>query len=184
MEEKHTTAHSAEEAEIPGYLREAPRTGHLYGTLSYNRRSKCWTIKGEPCVTELAARLFPGSIRRRGEARFTANRRIVGDVNWLMLRYPLEVAARDRALWDRALDQARDHARKREQALRMPRRSSRRTVPLRESCVNSRKRGFLSCWPIRAPLRQMRWGLAKTVQALACLAATEICRRWPSCRRI
>ena len=29
MEEKHTTAHSAEEAEIPGYLREAPRTGHL-----------------------------------------------------------------------------------------------------------------------------------------------------------
>ena len=65
MEEKHTTAHSAEEAEIPGYLREAPHTGHLYGTLSYNRRSKCWTIKGEPCVTELAARLFPGSIRRR-----------------------------------------------------------------------------------------------------------------------
>ena len=29
---------------LPAYLREAPQTGHIYGTLSYNRRSKCWTI--------------------------------------------------------------------------------------------------------------------------------------------
>ena len=74
---------------LPGYLRDAPQTGHIYGTLSYNRRSKCWTIKGEPCVTEMAKRLFPGSARKRGEARFTANRRIIGEVNWLMMRYPL-----------------------------------------------------------------------------------------------
>ena len=60
---------------LPGYLMDAPQNGHIYGTLSYNRRSRCWTIKGEPCVTEMAARLFPGSQRRRGEARFTANRR-------------------------------------------------------------------------------------------------------------
>ena len=87
---------------LPGYLMDAPQNGHIYGTLSYNRRSRCWTIKGEPCVTEMAARLFPGSQRRRGEARFTANRRIIGDVNWLMLRYPLEIAPRDRALWESA----------------------------------------------------------------------------------
>lgn len=91
---------------LPGYLMDAPQNGHIYGTLSYNRRSRCWTIKGEPCVTEMAARLFPGSQRRRGEARFTANRRIIGDVNWLMLRYPLEIAPRDRALWKSALGQA------------------------------------------------------------------------------
>ena len=48
---------------LPGYLRDVPASGHVYGTLSYNRRSKCWTIKGEPCVTEMAARLFPGSER-------------------------------------------------------------------------------------------------------------------------
>lgn len=94
---------------LPGYMMDAPQNGHIYGTLSYNRRSRCWTIKGEPCVTEMAARLFPGSQRRRGEARFTANRRIIGDVNWLMLRYPLEIAPRDRALWESALGQAREH---------------------------------------------------------------------------
>ena len=46
---------------LPGYMRDIPAAGHVYGTLSYNRRSKCWTIKGEPCVTEMAKRLFPGS---------------------------------------------------------------------------------------------------------------------------
>ncbi|MDO4867790.1 MAG: hypothetical protein Q4C10_14765, partial [Clostridia bacterium] len=45
---------------VPPYLRDVPPGQHTYGTLSYNRKSKCWTIKGEPCVTELAKRLFPG----------------------------------------------------------------------------------------------------------------------------
>ena len=87
-----------QDAGLPGYLRDVPQTGHLYGTLSYNRRSKCWTIKGEPCVTELAKRLFPGCDGRgRGVARFTAHRRIIGELNWLMLRYPLEIREGDRA---------------------------------------------------------------------------------------
>ena len=134
---------------LPGYLMDAPQNGHIYGTLSYNRRSRCWTIKGEPCVTEMAARLFPGSQRRRGEARFTANRRIIGDVNWLMLRYPLEIAPRDRALWESALGQAREHARLRAQA---------------------EKLSFLLANPRTLLADEM--GLGKTVQALACLAAT------------
>ena len=46
--------------DVPAYLRDVPPGAQTYGTLSYNRRSKCWTIKGEPCVTELAKRLFPG----------------------------------------------------------------------------------------------------------------------------
>ena len=60
------TVNAAQGACLPGYLRDAPAAGHVYGTLSYNRRSKCWTIKGEPCVTEMAKRLFPGSARKRG----------------------------------------------------------------------------------------------------------------------
>ena len=36
---------------LPAYLREAPEnTGRVYGTLSYNRRSRCWTVKGDPGV--------------------------------------------------------------------------------------------------------------------------------------
>ena len=158
--------------ELPGYLADAPATGHIYGTLSYNRRSKCWTIRGEPCVTELAKRLFPGSERKRGEARFTANRRIIGDVNWLMLRYPLEIAERDRALWARSLEQAREHARQRARAQRLP---VRATPPPGTFCGELRafqKEGlsFLMANP-RALLAD-EMGLGKTVQALACLAAT------------
>ena len=120
-----------EKGRLPGYLRDAPQTGHLYGTLSYNRKSRCWTIRGEPCVTEIAKRLFPGSERRRGEARFTTNRRIIGDVNWLMQRYPLEVAQRDRGLWERALEQARAHVRLARRHAVCPCAAARRREPLR-----------------------------------------------------
>ena len=81
----------------PAYLRDADAARKTYGTLSYNRRSKCWTIKGDPVVTEMAKRLFPGCDGRgRGVARFTAHRRVIGDLNWLMLRYPLEIRESDR----------------------------------------------------------------------------------------
>ena len=97
--------------DVPPFLREGEPASYYYGTLSYNARRKCWTIKGDPAVTELAKRLFPGSDAKRGEARFTAHRRIIGDVNWLMLRYPLQVAERDRERWRQALNQARDYYR-------------------------------------------------------------------------
>ena len=35
---------------LPAYLREAPEnTGRVYGTLSYNRRSRCWTAARRCC---------------------------------------------------------------------------------------------------------------------------------------
>ena len=157
---------------LPGYLRDVPTGGHIYGTLSYNRRSKCWTIRGEPCVTEMAKRLFPGSERKRGEARFTANRRIVGEVNWLMQRYPLEVAARDRALWEKALGEARSHALRRAQAEKVPPRS----VPPQGTFVGElrefQKEGLSFLLANERTLLADEMGLGKTVQALACLAAT------------
>ena len=97
-----------EDAELlPPYLREPFATGPACGTLSYNRRSRCWTVKGDPAVTEMCKRLFPGSAgSRRGEARFTAHRRMVADLCWLMMRFPLEVAPRDRSAWNAAVDDA------------------------------------------------------------------------------
>ena len=96
---------------LPAYLREQPSAGRTCGTLSYNRRSRCWTVKGDPSVTEMCKRLFPGSAgSKRGEARFTAHLRLVGDLCWLMLRFPLEINPRDRALWDKAVSDARKHA--------------------------------------------------------------------------
>lgn len=157
---------------LPGYLMDTPQNGHIYGTLSYNRRSRCWTIKGEPCVTEMAARLFPGSQRRRGEARFTANRRIIGDVNWLMLRYPLEIAPRDRALWESALGQAREHARLRAQAEKLPQRSTPPEGTFTGELREFQKEGLSFLLANPRTLLADEMGLGKTVQALACLAAT------------
>lgn len=163
---------SEEMRELPGYLRDAPAGAHLYGTLSYNRKSKCWTIKGEPCVIELASRLFPGSARRRGEVRFTANRRIIGDVNWLMLRYPLSVAQRDQGLWDRSLEAAREHALARELALSMPRRAAPPEGSFDGELRGFQKEGLAFLLANPRTLLADEMGLGKTVQALACLAST------------
>ena len=162
-----------DEGKLPGYLQDAPQTGHLYGTLSYNRRSKCWTIKGEPCVTEMAARLFPGSERRRGEARFTANRRIIGDVNWLMMRYPLEIAPRDRELWKNALAQAREHVLLRMNAEKLPRRSTPPEGTFEGELREFQKEGLSFLLANPRTLLADEMGLGKTVQALAYLAATK-----------
>lgn len=162
-----------DEGKLPGYLQDAPQTGHLYGTLSYNRRSKCWTVKGEPCVTEMAARLFPGSERRRGEARFTANRRIIGDVNWLMMRYPLEIAPRDRELWKNALAQAREHVLLRMNAEKLPRRSTPPEGTFEGELREFQKEGLSFLLANPRTLLADEMGLGKTVQALACLASAK-----------
>ncbi|MBR2943011.1 MAG: DEAD/DEAH box helicase [Clostridia bacterium] len=154
---------------LPAYLGEAPATGHIYD----NRRSKCWTIKGEPCVTEMAKRLFPGSEKRRGEARFTANRRIIGDVNWLMMRYPLEIAERDRVLWEKSLQKAREHVLQREAALRLPVRTTPAEGTFCSELREFQKEGLSFLLANPRTLLADEMGLGKTVQALACLAVTR-----------
>ena len=113
---------------MPPYLLDGsgaqPEQGanrRTYGTLSYNRRRKCWVVRGDPGVTELCKRLFPGTdTSKRGEARFTAHRRIVGDLNWLMLRYPLTVKNADMERWENALADAREYVIRREEARLLP----------------------------------------------------------------
>ncbi len=62
----------------------------------------------------MAKRLFPGCDGKgRGVARFTANRRNTGDLNWLMLRYPLRIRETDALRWQEALEGAREFARAR-----------------------------------------------------------------------
>lgn len=158
----------------PAYLRDGGEPWHVYGTLSYNRRAKCWTIRGEPCVTELAKRLFPGSGgQRRGEARFTAHRRVVGEVNWLMLRYPLTIRESDRARWTQALEDARAYARQRAEAAKLP-----AIVEPPEAFFAGELRIFQKkglAWLLANPrgLLADEMGLGKTVQALAWLATTR-----------
>lgn len=157
---------------LPPYLRKEENRGFTYGTLSYNARRRQWVIKGEPCVTEMAKRLFPGSAgARRGEARFTAHRRIIGDVNWLMQRYPLTIAPRDQQRFDAALQDAQQYYHQRERARTAPmaltlapEQFAGQLRPFQQSGVS-----FLNLTP-RALLAD-EMGLGKTVQALASVAS-------------
>ena len=159
--------------DYPIYLRDVPADQRTYGTLSYNRRSKCWTIRGEPCVTELAKRLFPGCDGRgRGVARFTAHRRIIGELNWLMLRYPLEIKESDRNRWESALEEAREYAVRRERALTMPETAAPPQESFSGTLLPFQQQGLGFMLSSRRCLLADEMGLGKTVQALAFLATT------------
>ena len=158
---------------LPAYLRQPPTPRRTYGTLSYNRRSKCWTVKADPAVTEMCKRLFPGSAgSKRGEARFTAHRRMVGDLMWLMLRYPLEINARDRAVWDKAVQEARDHAIRKAIASRLPERMTPPEGTFTGELRPFQQEGLAFLMQHDRCLLADEMGLGKTVQALSYLAST------------
>ena len=164
-----------EDALLPPYLRPAEAApGHVYGTLSYNRRSRCWVVKGDPSVTEMCKRLFPGSAgTRRGEARFTAHRRMVGELCWLMMRFPLTVRMDDLPRWDEAVRDARRAAVQRERAARAPRLATPPEGSFAGTLMDFQKEGLSFLLQHERCLLADEMGLGKTVQALACLATTR-----------
>ena len=160
--------------EYPKYLESPPEGAHTYGTLSYNKKSKCWTIKGEPCVTELAKRLFPGCDGRgRGVARFTAHARIVGDLNWLMLRYPLKIKESDQKKWDEALEKAREYAVRKQHALVSPISANPPASEFSGTLMPFQSLGLGFLLNNRRCLLADEMGLGKTVQALSFIASTN-----------
>ncbi len=163
-----------EEDLLPAYLREPPLPTRTYGTLSYNRKSKCWTVKGDPSVTEMCKRLFPGSQgSKRGEARFTAHRRMVGELCWLMLRFPLTIAPRDRAMWDKAVADVRAHAIRQAIAARLPERMTPPEGTFTGELRPFQQEGLSFLMHHDRCLLADEMGLGKTVQALAYLAGSE-----------
>ena len=158
----------------PDYLASPDPNARTYGVLSYNKRSRSWTIKGDPCVTELAKRLFPGCDGRgRGVARFTAHRRIIGDLNWLMLRYPLEIREADRTRWDSALEEARQYAIRREQSLTAPQYVQPDEFVFSGKLMRFQQQGLAFLLNNRRTLLADEMGLGKTVQALAFIASAD-----------
>ena len=157
---------------LPPYLRPAENTAQPMGTLSYNRRSKCWVVKGDPAVTEMCKRLFPGSAgSKRGEARFTAHRRIIGDLCWLMMRFPLEVKLKDLPLWDQAVAEARQYAIRQARAAQMPPRTTPPAGSFHGELMDFQQEGLSFLLQHDRCLLADEMGLGKTVQALACIAS-------------
>ena len=163
---------------LPPYLAreaavEVENGTSTYGVLSFNAKRRCWVVKAEPCVTELCKRLFPGSqTDRRGEARFTAHRRIVGDLHWLMLRYPLQVKERDLERWQEALEEAREYVIRREDARLAPRRVSPPSHAFIGKLAAFQEEGLAFLLRTDRCLLADEMGLGKTVQALALLSHT------------
>lgn len=90
---------------VPDHLVEPTLRGHIYGKMVYNVSRKQFVIQGEPAMVEMARRLFPGARVARGLLSFSDTRRAAGDLNWFLLRFPLDVlcpaeleAARGRAI--------------------------------------------------------------------------------------
>ena len=169
-----------EYAIIPPYLMDtdgaqvaSEQHRRTYGTLSYNAKRKCWTVRGDPTVTELCKRLFPGSdTGRRGEARFTAHKRIIGELNWLMLRYPLLVRSQDWERWQTAVSEARDYVIKRELSLRLPEKAEPNPTAFLGRLTDFQKEGLGFLLRSERCLLADEMGLGKTVQALAMLSQT------------
>jgi len=154
-----------------GAQSEVQPSQRTYGTLSYHKKRKCWVVKADPNVTELCKRLFPGTeTNRRGEARFTAHRRIVGDLNWLMLRYPLTVRQQDMERWLDALREAREYIIQRESALRLPLRVTPSPQQFQGTLTGFQEEGLAFLLRTDRCLLADEMGLGKTVQTLAMLA--------------
>ncbi len=162
-------------ASIPPYLYETASYADTFGTLSFNRRRKCWMIKADPYVTELAKRLFPGSgASKRGIAYFSDNPRSIGDCSWLMQRYPLKVADRDKKRWEDALEKARERY-KRLNFLH----HSVKKLPVKKGSFEGtlmpfQEEGAAWMYYTKRGLLADEMGLGKTVQALYFAAASRL----------
>lgn len=98
---------------IPLHLQQIPEAvqcfGELYPGEIIKGEVKEWTVEGEPYMIEFAKRLFPGSKSLGiGKVRFPNSKRIIENLNWLMMRYPLRI--RDKEHWQSSYQAAVEHA--------------------------------------------------------------------------
>lgn len=130
-------------------------------------------IRGEPAVCEMAKRLFPGSRGRgQGTARFFATKQAAGDLNWLMLRFPLRVNPADEGRWAEARGQALDRARTR-QAWNVRDRWARPPAWFNGKLLPFQQRDLAFIVDNERTILADEQGLGKTWVSLAALAKTD-----------
>jgi SNF2 family DNA or RNA helicase len=77
---------------VPDYLKKPTLEGHKYGRLVFDEGTgKFWILDGEPFLMEFAKRVFPGAAIARSRFSFGTARKEVSDLNWLLLRFPMEI---------------------------------------------------------------------------------------------
>lgn len=161
---------------LPPYLQELPaNVPQYYGTLTplhdNNGNVNAWIIEGDPGVTEFAKRLFPGSSAiGAGKAKFPNTKRIIENLNWLMLRYPLHITHKD--LWEQSRQEAINHAIRiidfNKRPLKMP-----EPAEFIGNLKDFQKEGLSYLCGAERALLADEMGLGKTPQALAFIAAMK-----------
>jgi SWI/SNF-related matrix-associated actin-dependent regulator 1 of chromatin subfamily A len=157
---------------LPAYLSRPGEADYYFGDLRYDASRDCWEIRGEPVVCQVAKRLFPGADGRgKGVARFKLTKRTAGDLNWLMLRYPLRIENPER--WEQDYRAAVEHT----ERLRLARTGPQKMTPS-SSFFNGTLKEFqkeaVAYLKHHAPcLLADDMGLGKTIEALAWAATLE-----------
>jgi hypothetical protein len=154
--------------DIPDYLKTPEHiSAKIWGTLE--KQDGSWVVKGHPYMISLAKRLFPGSKGNgRGAASFPASKRIIGDLNWFMHRFPLTV--KDKKSWKANLDEARKHFIVQEEFLAKP----KKVMPSPDfegELLDFQKEGLAFLLHNPRSLLADEQGLGKTPTALAWLTS-------------
>lgn len=154
---------------IPDYLIRPSQSDYFYGTLEYEEKTDSWVIHGDPAVCQMAKRLFPGAEGRgAGIARFKSNKRTNGDLNWLMMRYPLQI--KDSEKWETDYQTAVKHVVKRHQLRASPSKVEPSSLVFNGKLSDFQQEGVAYLHNNAPTLLADDMGLGKTVQALGWIA--------------
>lgn len=160
---------------MPDYLRKPTQgeatEGKLCGEKGKDGTVKQWTVEGNPGMVEVIKRLFPGSTSLgRGKCRFPNTKRNAANLNWIMLRYPLEID--DPAAWEQSYEEAVDHV---EHIRSFANRPDKATPPpeFKGELREFQKEGLAYLMGTNRALLADEMGLGKTIQALALLAKKQ-----------
>lgn len=158
---------------VPAYLQRPPADRPVGKLIPMGKNPdgsvRDWIVEASPGVVEIIKRLFPGShARGPGMCRFPNTKRNAENLNWIMLRYPLEIT--DREAWENSYQAAVKHA----MAIRELNERPEKMVPPPDFVGTLRefqKEGLSYLVETERALLADEMGLGKTVQALAFLSA-------------
>jgi len=126
-----------------------------------------WRIKAEPHIILVIKRLFYGTrFDAKGVAFIPHNERIIGDLNWFMMRYPLKILSPDD--WKDAYERGMYYVLERE-AINKKKSIVQPASDFQGKLLDFQKSGLAFIKHNKKCLLADEMGLGKTVQALALL---------------
>jgi len=151
---------------MPQYLDRVKPSKRYYGTIS--KKGREWVIEAEPQVLELVRRVFHATDQdEKGFAIIPATKRLVGDLNWFMMRYPLKIKSFED--WNKDISEAKEYVRTRAV---INSQTERISLPsqFRGKLFDFQEKGVSFMFNNKKCLLADEMGLGKTVEALAMLS--------------